>query len=781
MELLAPAGNREAMVAAVQHGADAVYLGFTTFGARSFAGNFDADGLREAVEYCHERGRRVYVTVNTLAKQAELPAVYELLSLVSDAQADAVIVQDLGVAALARDCFPDLPVHASTQMTLHNAQGAEFARSLGIARVVPARECPLGELAAMARTGVEIEAFVHGALCVSVSGQCLFSSMVGGRSGNRGKCAQPCRLPYRCGEGAQEYSLSMRDLMTLERLPEFAEAGVAALKIEGRMKRPEYVAVATAAYRRALDALEDGIAYLPDEIAREALLQVFHRGGFTQGHLFDACTAELVDASRPNHGGLLMGKVSALQNQLAVLCPQRTLHDGDGLQVRGLSEAEFAYSGPEVPVGGQALLRVPFAVRVGDAVFRLTDAAQMRDAQAGSAAERRRIPVEAELYAYAGKPAVLTLRDGLHEASASSAEPVAAAQQRALDEDSARKQLERMGDTPYMLTALSVRSKGAFMPVSALNALRRDAVAQLRAARLARPARRVLPLPEKIGALVLADMPKLIAQTPQISHAEALLRAGADTIYWSPDDFRLDALQRAFLQSDCKPWLVLPLLAWSEELCALDRWVGEHAAHLSGVVITNPGQCALPWGGLPRAGDTALNVCNRLAAETLREQGIERITLSPELNARELAEVMDSGAWELVVYGRTQLMMLSHCPQRLRHGETACAACVGDNLPPMIDRKGYSFPQRRLRMAHGCQIRLLNSLPTWLGDKHARALSGLAERGSLAWRLCFVEETLERSIEIVRRARALRDGGVPTSDWDAQTPFTSGHFARGVE
>ena len=245
MELLAPAGNRKALDAAIAAGADAIYLGYTAFSARSYAGNFDEKGLADAVRAAHQMGRRIYVTVNTLVKEEELPELTEALRVIRDSGADAILVQDLGVLRVARTAFPDLVIHASTQMTVNNVQGVQLLRDLGVRRVVPARECRISELHAMARTGAEIEAFVHGALCVCVSGQCLFSGMIGGRSGNRGKCSQPCRLPYTLSDGTRGYLLSPKDLMLVSRIRELREAGIESLKIEGRMKSPEYVATVT--------------------------------------------------------------------------------------------------------------------------------------------------------------------------------------------------------------------------------------------------------------------------------------------------------------------------------------------------------------------------------------------------------------------------------------------------------------------------------------------------------------------------------------------------------
>ena len=281
VELLAPAGEMQALVAAVQNGADAVYVGGRLFGARAGAANFDGPALKEAAGYCHKRGVKLYMTVNTLVRDEEMDEVYAVVREAVSAGIDAAIVQDLGVAALLRSCFPKLHLHASTQMAIATARGAAFARAAGMTRVVPARECTLEEIQRIAQVGLEVEVFVHGALCVCYSGQCLLSSMIGGRSGNRGRCAQPCRLPYAMG-GKKRHFLSPADLCALDDLGAIVAAGASSLKIEGRLKRPEYVAVVTGIYARAIKEDRE-----PTEEELEQLRAAFSRQGFTQGYYLD--------------------------------------------------------------------------------------------------------------------------------------------------------------------------------------------------------------------------------------------------------------------------------------------------------------------------------------------------------------------------------------------------------------------------------------------------------------------------------------------------------------
>ena len=308
MELLSPAGNREALVAAIACGADAVYLGYTAFGARSYAGNFDADGLRDAVAYAHERGKKIYVTVNTLVKQCELDDLRDVLDLLSDVRVDAVLVQDMGVARIIQQSYPHLVLHASTQMTINNAQGARLMKDMGFARVVPARECTLDELRKMADVGVEVEAFAHGALCVAVSGQCLFSSMIGGRSGNRGQCAQPCRLPYQIDGKKPADLMSLKDLCTIDILPELIDAGVDSFKIEGRMKQPEYVYTVVKMYRKYADHYlklqkegKDRSAYRVSEADKRELLAAYQRRGYCEGYYHQHNGRDMISLKRPKN------------------------------------------------------------------------------------------------------------------------------------------------------------------------------------------------------------------------------------------------------------------------------------------------------------------------------------------------------------------------------------------------------------------------------------------------------------------------------------------------
>ena len=323
IELLSPVGDFECLKAAVQNGADAVYFGANLFSARAFASNFDDNILEEAINYAKIRGVKTNLTLNTLIKNNEVADAINLAKKAYEYGIDAIIVQDLGLARYLIKNFPGLHVHGSTQMSVHNLNGVHKLQELGFSRVVLSRELSIKEIEEICKNSdIEIEVFVHGALCISYSGQCLFSSMVGGRSGNRGKCAQPCRLPYQLIENNQAnqkvidngYLLSPRDLCGLEFLPQLVNAGVSCLKIEGRMKTPEYVATVTRIYRKYLDLAISGQSFIIDEQDKKDLLQVFNRGGFSNGHLGNTPNRNLIYKEKPNNMGIELGKVSNFNN-----------------------------------------------------------------------------------------------------------------------------------------------------------------------------------------------------------------------------------------------------------------------------------------------------------------------------------------------------------------------------------------------------------------------------------------------------------------------------------
>ena len=819
MELLAPAGDENALIAAVQNGADAVYLGTGAFNARRNAANFDGDALDRAVAYCHARGVKVHVTLNTLVTPDELHALNGAIDAVYRSGADAVIVQDFGVVRAVRQRAPQLQLHASTQMAVHNRQGVAFLAKHGFDRAVLARELTFEEMAECAAQGIEIETFVHGALCVACSGQCLMSSLVGGRSGNRGLCAQPCRLPWRL-DGRDGHLLSTRDLCALYDLGKLRAAGVSSLKIEGRMKRAEYVAVTVAAYRRALDALYEGRA-TDMEGERAELLQMFNRGGFTRGYGPGVSEGDLMYPERPNHIGVAVGHC----RKRGSVALEMDVESADALVLRRAGSEDIP-----VKLAGMAGEDVKCtAARYGDALFRLVSAAQMRAARESCAGEHRQTPTTLRATLHVGQPARLWASDGTCEAEVVG-EVVQRATGRGFDADRASAQLKKTGGTAYAVNELYLDADvDAFCPASMLNALRRDALAALEKARtavgrtaagetgfetpppslsagtrealgettpcpwalpgekLTAKTRPLPPLkkeaPASAGGGVLHRHPLLLAQSSDVNQLALALAGGADLAVYAPTDVRLEALEAVDLSPlGDRVALALPAVLTAEALDELNAWAQGRPFVMT--FLSNIGQFALDWPG-KKVGDYLLNVGNDLAVDQLGDWGLRDYTPSVELTAAQAGAL--NGQKHLVIWGRIPLMHLRHCPLRAAEGmrgkHAACRFCDGCKPSQrldgreMVDRKGAAFPLRRLAMPGGCVIQVLNSVPLMPLKK----LNKLPKAES--WRLLL--NPGEPTADLVKVYRAALDGedfrALPL--WKAMDTMktTAGHYFRGVE
>lgn len=719
MENLAPAGNWDALRSAVAAGADAVYLGYAAYSARAGAGNFDEQQLRDAVRFAHLHHVRVHVTVNTLIKDGEMAGVVDVLRLLSEIRVDAVLVQDLGVLRMARRCFPDLPIHASTQMAIHNATGVRFCRNQGMTRAVLARECSAAEIALAAKEGIEIEVFGHGAQCVAVSGECLFSSVVGGRSGNRGRCAQPCRLLYTY-RGKTAAWLSPRDVCMRDDLPELNKAGVASIKLEGRLKRPEYVATIANSYRNAIDAMDNGHFRKADEAEMTGLRQIFSRGGFMRGYAMGAEDAGVIDPARVSHGGVKIGRVEFAAGNMARVRLERSLDDGDGLQIRtAQGDAELIYAGHDTEAGQIAVVRLRPDIRTkaGDEVYRLTSEKQLQWARSLAIPA---IPADMALIAYPGKPLALTMTDGESSVTVTG-DTVAPAQSRAMSEEDARRSLGKLSDTPFSLRTLTVQTAGAFVPVSALNQLRREACQQLAEARIAAFTRKA-GREEPADDLIYPDTPDAPSMAIVRTREQAdAMQGAADLLVWYPEDFRADALESGLRDMPDGVWLQLPTVCEEKTLDALDAFVQRNAGKLGGIVLGSVGQLGRTWN-VPMGAGSEIPVMNRRAAQFLLEQGCRFVTTSSELSGAELRTLMQNHPPVVVpAYGREQLMLLHHCPARtylgLTKGHAACRMC--DQHSPdalagqtLTDRRGTVYPLLRQRLPEGCLVRLMNALPT---------------------------------------------------------------------
>lgn len=767
-ELLSPAGGREALAAAVRNGADAVYLGGQMLNARRNAGNFDELALIEAVKYCHERGVRAYVTVNIMLKECERAQLNEMLSQIAEAGADAAIVSDLGVAEIAQKMLPSLPLHLSTQAAVQNAHGVRAAKSLGFSRVVLAREMRLNEIRDAARQGIEVEVFVHGALCSSFSGQCLFSSLIGGRSGNRGLCAQPCRLPYSFGSDKTGYLLSLKDLCMVGHIGALADAGVSGLKLEGRMRRPEYVAIVTRAYRRALDAHYGGEAVDIEELRGE-LLQIYNRGGFTEGYAMGATDWDVSCTERPNHFGVPVATPAARGFRFT-----RDIDAKDQLVMRalGMEDVPLTLSGKRGEV-------VRPALPPGASLIRITSEAQMKRARASYEGKEQKRAVSGAAEFKIGRPATLTLWDG-EESVTIQGPQVERAQSGAFSSERAERQLKKSGDAQLFIGELSIDcDEDAFITVAAMNALRRDALNALSERLLVRTRgceANLAPyeMPERTQR-TWPDRPLLCARASWFALLKRAASAGADEIYYLPDILTENGLKHAV--PDALFALELPQTAKDADLRALNHWAREHESLIFATIHQNLSHFDLTWPGEIRAG-FALNIANREAAIAYSKLGARGFTPSVELTAAEIGALSDMPLErELIVYGKLPLMQLAHCPlnaMRTVAPHNTCNACGSSKggPPPLVDRRGCAFPLIRTRGSDGCVLSVLNSVPLSVHRRWKKLPA--CDRATL---LFTDEDDIETITALYRALIDEQTQKMPEADF----PSTTGHYFRGVE
>ncbi len=656
-ELLCPAGDEMSLAAAIDAGADAVYLGSTDFNARKNAANFTPERMREAVKLAHAYGVKVYITQNTLVLDREISAYLSAAESAIMAGVDALIVADMGGAAEIRRRFPEVELHASTQMSGHGTEAARVLADMGFSRMVCAREMSLEDIRYFCKNSpIEAEVFVHGALCVCHSGQCLFSSVVGGRSGNRGECAQPCRLPYR-GVGGSSYPLSLKDLALAEHIPALIEAGVASLKIEGRMKSPEYVREVTRIYRRLLDEGRGA-----DRREMRALAEVFSRGGFTDGYF--------------------RGRV-----------------DSSMLGVR--SE---------------------------------TDKQKSRELEPFRGIERKlTLNMKAEILR--DTPIRLTVSLGERTATVEGQIPFLA-QNAPLTREAVTKNLTKLGATVYRLGHLDISlDEGLMLPLSALNALRRDAITELERVEDKTPLR-----------------VETIPRTPMGASVAAKTARFYDPCQISPEarDY-FDILYLPLERYDASvTGVVLPPVIFDSERDTVDDMLAEAvkkgAKH---ALVGNLGHLSMAKAhGLIPHGDYRLNLTNCASVAAAEALGFADAIVSPELTLPQARDV--GGAKQVIVYGRLPLMTLEKCVAR-ELGD--CATCLrGETV--LVDRRGAAFPVLR---AFDHRSVVYNSLPTGMSDMTDKLLAA----GIVGQHFVFTVETCEEVCRVIEAYREGKSLGVP--------------------
>lgn len=714
-ELLAPAGTMASLHAAVQCGCDAVYLGGTMFGARAYAGNFDDEEMKEAIRYAHIHGVKVYVTMNTLLHEQEMDAAFSYVRFLYAHDVDALIIQDIGLADRVHRQLPDLELHASTQMHIHNRAGIETARRLGMKRVVLPRESTIEEVRAAAQSGMDLEVFVHGAQCMSYSGQCLMSASMFGRSGNRGECAQPCRMRYalyRQEKGQDrkiaadgEYLLSPRDLMTIDELPALIDAGVMSFKIEGRMKSPEYVAQTVSLYRRAIDAYLAGRPWKTSKEDVRSLEQVFSRG-FTSGHLFHQPGRAMMNPVRPNHMGTPLGVVEGVSKERIRIRLQDDLRQGDGIRVLRDGEDQGCmvnriWKGGLLVSGGTAgeVVEIDRKIKAakGNRVVKTQDAQKQRELRALVEQEGRKTAVDLQVTLCPGEAPICQARDeeGIEARFIPDDIIVQPAQKAPLQEERLRAQFEKMSDTPFRLRGFTCVMQGpSFLAMKEVNLLRRKVLELLQEKRAIRHEKHA-PLPYPSAAQGTSAEPIGILVSVQ-------------------DEAQYRACRSRGIHN-----IVTPVRTLYRQLHQAKEPIGFHEGnivHAHGEAVMGGENGALSAGR--RIVDRTLNLTNSYAVAAAASFGAETIVLSGELDVPAV-EALIRGCHErggklpdlaCMIYGHEDLMTSRTCVINtcLRDGtKKGCHLCR-DHQYYLLDQKGRRF---MFENDEQCNMRILSPEP----------------------------------------------------------------------
>jgi U32 family peptidase len=824
-ELLAPAGSLDAVRAAVANGADAVYMGASRFNARDEGAQLTLEELGEACRIAHERGRRIYLTLNILIKPAELVDALMFLGETIDLGIDAVIVQDIGLVRLIQRVYPTLEIHGSTQMTVHDESGAAVMQQLGVARVVLARENTLDDIRAIraAVPDLGLESFIHGALCISYSGQCYMSGMISERSANRGSCAQSCRKDYVLTDSAtgteldRGYLISAKDLGAAEHLNEIADAGIVCLKVEGRKKKPEYVATVTRTYRDFLNRVEQGTFTPPSEQESQPLVQIFSRG-FTGGMYGGRVGRDYVTRDQPDNRGIALGTVVGYERGELIVEVSQAIHVGDGLgfqppdHVGGPTTGFTANAVRTVSTRPSLRQAIQTSTRVdaGWRVVRTAEAGLLEKARASFAAlpkeiRARKTRIDVRVFGSAGTPLKAAFKTGDEIVTVRSEVTLAPASKRSLDVAQLREQLGRLGDTPFVLGALDTGglTDGLFIPISELNHLRQQAVDQLLMSRDWALQAKLAERRERIEEAVRA-VPRhrhhepqardlrfnLSAQVFRIEDADAAAANGATEICFDPflrhpppPVARIRALQERLSGAGVGLRLRTPTIVRPEDRKSIQKWLDLGLPLLSGHLGLLADHAS---ANRDVTADYAINVFNAHTAAEIFRLGARRIVASVELTAEELAQLVapwDGNGFDVLLYGRPEGMTIEHCVLSAAFDRVATTCrdlCVQKHTNvTLTDPTGYSFP---VATDSACRNRLLHSRPI----DGAEFLPKLWRSGIRGYHAVFnvAGDDVATIVGGYRAALdALASGAKPDVDAvrDAVgAEYTRGHFARAV-
>ena len=754
IELLSPVGDFECLKAAVQNGANSVYFGAANFNARASAANFDLTNLKEAIAYAKLRGVNTHLTLNTLIKDTEFEDAVLLAKKAYEFGIDAIIVQDLGLARFLIKNFPDLPIHASTQMTVHNLEGALEAQKLGFKRVVLSRELSLEEIQYIcSNTNVEIETFIHGALCISYSGQCLFSSMIGGRSGNRGKCAGPCRLPYELSGTlpsssqnqtsktnnsksevstiSKGYLLSTKDLCGLEFLPKLIDAGVMCFKIEGRMKTPEYVATVTRIYRKYIDLALSNKPYIIDEKDVKDLMQVFNRGGFSTGHLDSKANTSLVFPEKPNNMGIYIGNIANLKPNKGHVFINLTdnVSIGDTIEFEKESTkytvSELMIKNKNITTGFKKQLvevgRMKGNLHIGDKVYKTNSKELSTSSYLSYQEEHKKIDLSACITLKKNSPILLSVStlsntnpifDDISVSLSSDILPVEAKSQ-PLDKNRVKSQLNKTKDTIFTFKDIDViLDDNLFLPsIKVLNELRRNALDEILLIANSRILRNSPTLPilntsthnnNKKDKKEISILLNILDENKNYNDLKNI-----DNVY-VPLKYFGNKKYENIIKNICEnfhAYIYLPTIIKSNYTNLLHNVIDNsiETFKVSGFVVSNISNGDFIYKMKNKykdrfkfIGNYTLNIYNNKCIQEWKELGINRLTVSPELDKSTIDNILNNSSveQELIVYGRTPLMSMNYCllGKTNKCYPTCGTQCKSNTKYYLKDRLGFLFP-----------------------------------------------------------------------------------------
>ena len=736
VELLSPVGDFDCLKAAVQNGANAVYFGGQLFNARYSARNFDKDGIREAVNYAKSRNVKINFTLNILLKNNEFDDAIDVVKYIYELGVDAVIVDDLGFAKYIIDNFPGMEVHGSTQMTIHNLEGAIALKNLGYSRVVLARESTLSDIDYICRNAnIDIEAFVHGALCISYSGQCLFSSAIGGRSGNRGRCAQPCRMYYNMLETSDNVSyknigkgflISPRDLCGLDFIPDLIKAGVKSFKLEGRMKTPEYVATVTRIYRKYIDLALSDNDYIVDKNDLHDLMLAFNRGGFSKGCLGGDDNHDYVFEEKPSNQGLYIGNISKIdkKNGLISLKTNEPLDIGDTFLVQ---QEDHKYTISEILKNGShvkstaigdlvTIGRVKGKLELGDKVFKINSSIISKEIKEFNSHEHVKIPLVANFKALIGKPLeleVVSLDEpgntyfGLSTTISNEIQPIEAISN-PISKERLIEQLNKTTDTNFEFKQINIEmDDNLYIPkISSINALRRDALNDLYQKGIDNFVRK---LPEKLSSTKLVNQHVF----PSVRTYSVLLNSidnsmdysslkNVDRVYIPLKFFIKKEFESKLLEisqfTDC--YIDIPTIVRDNFRNVFYNNFDEkvNKFNIKGLVISNLSGIEFMMkyvGKLDIVSKYTLNIYNNHTIDELKKVGVNRVTISPELDTDTLIDLCNNSSLptEFLVYGKLPVMHIQYCPlgKSNKCYPTCSMKCKTSNRFYLEDRLGYKF------------------------------------------------------------------------------------------